>query len=189
MTVNFYYGVMGSGKSTLLLQMLHNLSRAGRGRLYTRLDRAGPGFVASRLGPKAEAVEVSHETDFVRSSEYDFLICDEVQFYTTVQIEQLAVLADRGTEVHAFGLLTDFRSQLFPGSKRLVELADNLVKLHLPVPCWCGALGTQNARVLDGIVVSEGDTVLVGDVGGPGASYVVLCRKHYTTANLGSCDG
>jgi thymidine kinase len=120
----------------------------------------------------------------------DYLICDEAQFYTPAQVEQLARLVDEmGVDVYAFGITADFRTRLFPGSQRLVELADRVDVLQVEALCWCGARGTHNARTVDGVMVVEGEQVVVGDTGGAGATgggtgagqvgYEVLCRRHH----------
>ena len=93
-------------------------------------------------------------------------------------VDELAV------DVYAFGILTDFRTRLFPGSQRLVELADRMQVLQVEALCWCGTRAIHNARTLDGEMTTEGDQVLVGDVssanGEPGTiAYEVLCRRHY----------
>jgi thymidine kinase len=113
----------------------------------------------------------------------DYLICDEAQFYTPGQIEQLAEVVDEfGIDVYAFGITTDFRTKLFPGSARLIELADRVEVLQVAALCWCGRRGTHQARTVDGAIVREGDQVVVGDVDGAGAgqvAYEVLCRDHH----------
>lgn len=186
----FYAGTMDCGKSTLALQTDHNHSSRGRaGIVLTRLDRAGESVLSSRLGLKVPAIEVDESFDirqFVVSAlsaggRVDYVICDEAQFYTADQIEQLAILVDDlGIDVYAFGIMTDFRTRLFPGSMRLVELADRVQLLQVEALCWCGERAIHNARTVDGVMVVEGDQVVVGDTGGDGAvSYEVLCRKHY----------
>jgi thymidine kinase len=111
----------------------------------------------------------------------DYIICDEAQFYERAQIEQLARIVDGlGIDVYAFGILTDFRTSLFPGSARLVELADRVNTLQVEALCWCGSRATHNARTIGGTMVIEGEQVVVGDVA-PGAqvAYEVLCRRHH----------
>ena len=94
----------------------------------------------------------------------DYLIVDEAQFFTAAQIEQLAVLADDAqVDVYAFGIATDFRGRLFPGSARLFELADEVAPLQVEVLCWCGRIGRFNGRVVDGRIAREGATVVVAD--------------------------
>jgi len=188
----FYAGTMDCGKSTLALQTDHNHSSRGRsGLIFTRLDRAGESVLSSRLGLSRPAVEVDDSFDFRRfvvdrlSAGYrvDYIICDESQFYTEEQVEQLARVVDElAIDVFAFGIMTDFRTRLFPGSTRLVELADRVQVLQVEALCWCGSRAIHNARTLDGEMTTEGDQVVVGDVGtsGQGAvAYEVLCRRHY----------
>jgi thymidine kinase len=189
----FYAGTMDCGKSTLALQTDHNHSSRGRtGLVFTRLDRAGESMLSSRLGLAVPAIEVGDNFDFRRhvvdrlsvGARIDYIICDEVQFYTEEQIEQISRLVDElAIDVFAFGILTDFRTRLFPGSRRLVELADRTQVLQVEALCWCGARAIHNARTIDGIMTTEGDQVLVGDVSTGNSSgsvaYEVLCRRHY----------
>jgi thymidine kinase len=186
----FFTGTMDSGKSTLALQMDHNHAVRGRGGvLFTRNDRAGASVLSSRLGLRHPAVEVTDGTDFwddvvqrrTRGERVDYLVCDEAQFYTTAQVEQLAQLVDElGVDVYAFGITADFRTRLFPGAARLIELADRVEVLQVQTLCWCGARATHNARTVDGVMVVEGEQVLVGDTGGAAEiGYEVLCRRHH----------
>ena len=186
----FFSGTMDCGKSTLALQMDHNRSSRGRrGVVFTRDDRAGEGVLSSRLGLSTAAVEVSPGIDvyaFVRAAvledpEIDYVICDEAQFLDPEQVEQFALVVDElKLDVFAFGITTDFRTKLFPGSQRLIELADRLEILQVETVCWCGARATHNARTVDGRMVIEGEQKVVGDVGGQKAvGYEVLCRAHH----------
>ena len=186
----YYCGTMDSGKSTLALQTEHNHSTRGRrGLVYTRQDRAGVGILSSRLGLEAPAIEVTPDLDFHREvvamlshgDRIDFLICDEAQFYEPEQIEQLALIVDNlGIDVFAFGILADFRTRLFPGSSRLVELADRIQALQVEALCWCGARATHNARTVGGQMVVEGEQVVVGDTDSDAViAYEVLCRRHH----------
>ncbi|GAB3753892.1 thymidine kinase [Yimella radicis] len=188
----FFSGTMDCGKSTLALQMEHNHRARGReGLIFTKNDRAGAAVISSRLGLSREAVEVTDELDFwelviaqtAHGREIHYVICDEAQFYEPEQIEQLARVVDEcDIDVYAFGIMADFRTQLFPGSKRLIELADRLQVPQVEALCWCGRGATHNARVVDGHMVIEGEQVVVGDVAGETAhavEYEVLCRRHY----------
>lgn len=186
----YYCGTMDSGKSTLALQTAHNHNSRGRdGILFTNRDRAGSGKISSRLGLTSEAIEVSEDMDLHKfvveqlsaGKRIDFVICDEAQFYTSEQIEQLARVADGlGIDVFAFGILTDFRTRLFPGSARLVELADRVSNLQVEALCWCGERATHNARTVGGVMVTEGEQVVVGDTNSEDAiAYEVLCRRHH----------
>jgi thymidine kinase len=202
--LRFSYGVMSAGKSTLALQVEHTWAEAGRrGVLLTSRDRGGSGVVTSRLGMRRSAWEVGAPTDLeaVLAREVPaggFVVADEVQFYDASDVDVLARCVDeRGVDVACFGLLTDFTGRLFPGSARLVELADVLVPLPLPVLCWCGAPARMNARLVDGVVVREGEQVLLGDtappavdaldghVFGPEVHYQVMCRRHWARGETG----
>jgi len=201
--LRFFHGTMGSGKSTQALQIHHNLRRRGQtGLLLTQLDRSG-GVVSSRLGVQSEATQVRPEMDLeqfvledqlVHSHTIDFLVCDEAQFYEPVQIDQLARLVDvHGVDIWAFGLLTSFQGVLFPGTARLLELADERQELQVEARCWCGARATHNARLVNGVQVYVGDLKVLGDTVVPGSdtqerlelaepevTYELLCRRHWT---------
>lgn len=202
----FFAGTMDCGKSTLALQMDHNRrARGHRGVLFSKLDRAGDDLISSRLGLQRRAVEVGDDFDFwtylvdlaVGGTVVQYLICDEAQFYTPAQVDQLARIVDEmDIDVYAFGITSDFRTQLFPGSKRLIELADRTQVLQVEALCWCGRRATHNARLVDGQMVTEGAQVIVGDVDDAAArespadpghavphsgtvEYEVLCRRHH----------
>jgi thymidine kinase len=173
----FFSGTMDCGKSTLALQIEHNRSARGlAGMIFTRDDRAGEGKLSSRLGLVTDAVEVEDGQDL-----YAYVV-DHPQFLAPEQIDQLArVVDDLGIDVYAFGITTDFRSKLFPGSQRLVELADRVEVLQVEALCWCGARATHNARTVGGVMVVEGAQVVVGDVAHSAdeVGYEVLCRRHH----------
>ena len=186
----YYCGTMDSGKSTLALQTAHNHKSRGRsGLIFTNKDRAGTGVISSRLGLQSEALEVEVDLDIHRlvverlsmGERIDYIICDEAQFYQPIQIDQLAKIVDGlGIDVYAFGILADFRTKLFPGSARLVELADRVNTLQVEALCWCGSRATHNARTVNGVMVTEGEQVVVGDVGkSDEIAYEVLCRRHH----------
>ncbi|WP_263120380.1 thymidine kinase [Cellulomonas sp. RIT-PI-Y] len=191
----FFCGTMDCGKSTLALQMHHNHEARGRdGVLWVRQDRAGEARLSSRLGLSVPANEVRDDTDFwaavvdrrTRGRAVDFLICDEAQFYSPAQVDQLADVVDElKVDVYAFGITTDFRAQLFPGSARMLELADRVESLQVQALCWCGARATHNARTVHGVMVVEGEQVVIGDISDAQApdpdavSYEVLCRRHH----------
>ena len=192
--LQFFTGTMDSGKSTLALQTNHNHAARGRvGRIFTSHDRAGEAVLSSRLGLTHDALEVPPDFDFwqyvvstlTAGGRIDYLICDEAQFYDPAQVEQLARIVDElQIDVFAFGILTDFRTNLFPGSGRLVELADRMNVLQVEALCWCGKRATHNARTENGVMVIEGEVVVVGDVetvDEPPAevAYEVLCRQHH----------
>ncbi len=192
--LQFFTGTMDSGKSTLALQTNYNHAARGRiGRIFTTHDRAGEAVVSSRLGLIHDAIEVDEEFHFWRyvvseltnGKRIDYLICDEAQFYSIGQIDQLAkIVDDLQIDVFAFGILSDFRTQLFDGSRRLVELADRMNMLQVESLCWCGQKATHNARTENGEMVTEGEVIVVGDVEAideepAEVAYEVLCRQHH----------
>ncbi len=184
--LRFSFGTMGSGKSTLALQIHHNLAAGGlNGALCSMLDRRGA-RVSSRLGVSAEAVVIDPSVDMrdvaTNGGEpLDYLVCDEAQFYTPEQIEQLAEVVDSmRLDVFAFGLLTDFRGRLFPGTARLLELADITEEIQCEARCWCGNRATHNARLIDGAQVYEGELLVVDNPEiAPEVSYELRCRAHW----------
>lgn len=186
----FHTGPMDCGKSTMALQLDYIQSAHGRkGRVFSSQDRAGEGVITSRLGLSTAAIEVLPEFDFWRyiigelttGQRVDYIVCDEAQFYSAEQIDRLARIVDElQLDVYAFGILADFRTKLFPGSQRLIELADRVESLPLGPLCWCGSRGTHNARTVDGLMVTEGTQVVVGDTATDGeVRYEVLCRAHH----------
>jgi thymidine kinase len=197
---------MNCGKSTLALQVDHNHSRQGRhGLLVTQGDRSTAPMISSRVGLSREAVEIDAGSDlrqlvrdrWAEGRRVDYLIVDEAQFLTAVQVDQLAELVDDWhVDVYAFGLTTDFRAQLFPGTQRLLEVADDVQRVQVEVLCWCGLPGLLNARIVDGVMVRSGETVVVADTApaepagaqtgsSPAVRYQVLCRRHYVRGVLG----
>jgi thymidine kinase len=211
--LKFFFGPMDCGKSTLALQIDHNNSRQGRrGLLLVRHDRSGRPQISSRIGITREAAEIRDDdlrrlvrAEWAEGRRVDYLIVDEAQFLSPDQVEQLAELADDvQVDVYCFGLATDFRGEMFPGSQRLFELADELKAIQVEVLCWCGVQGRFNARVRAGRVIRAGDTVLVADTvsdteqhrSGTESNgvtdttettvrYQVLCRRHFRLGDLG----
>jgi thymidine kinase len=203
--LTFFHGPMDCGKSTLALQVDHNQRRQGRhGLLLTQGDRSAAPQISSRVGLSRPAIEIEATTDLrllVRNrwadgQRVDYLIVDEAQFLLPRQVDQLAELVDEShVDVYAFGLTTDFRACLFPGTQRLLEGSDVVERIQVEVLCWCGLPGLLNARVVDGAMVRSGETVVVadtappelpGDAGSsPAVRYQVLCRRHYVRGALG----
>ena len=197
--LSYFTGPMDCGKSTLALQFDYTYAAAGRkGQLFTSHDRAGESTISSRLGLARPAIEVTWEFDFwsyvvsqlTSGQRIDYLVCDETQFYSADQIDQLARIVDElQIDVFAVGLLTDFQTRLFPGSQRLVELCDRIEILQVRALCWCGERATHNARTVNGEMVLVGDQVVIADtITAPDAelgeevqqvAYEVLCRRHH----------
>ncbi|MCH2620859.1 MAG: thymidine kinase [Acidimicrobiales bacterium] len=193
-SLRFSFGTMGSGKSTLALQIHHNLSSRGlRGILCSQLDRAG-GKVSSALGVSADAVQVSPGFNLYEfalkeredKGSLDYMICDEAQFYSVDQIEQLARVVDElDAEVYAFGLLTSFQGELFEGTRRLLELSDERIEVQVEARCWCGRRATHNARLVEGEQVYDGDLVVVDDPEDQKVTYELRCRQHWLEGDSG----
>ena len=185
----FFTGPMNCGKSTLALQTDFTETQAGRdGRVFTRNDRAGSATISSRIGLERAAIEVTDELDFwqyvirelTQGRRVDYLICDEAHFYAPQHIDQLARIVDElQLDVYCFAILTDFRTALFPATRRLVELCDRMELLQVRPRCWCGEPATHNARTVNGVMVTEGSQVVVGDTGSAEVAYQVLCRRHH----------
>lgn len=200
--LRFFHGPMDCGKSTLALQVDHNQSRQGRhGLLLTQGDRSAAPQISSRVGLRRAAIDIDGGTDlrllvrdrWAAGDRVDYLIVDEAQFLAGAQVDQLAELVDEfHVDVYAFGLTTDFRTRLFPGTQRLLEVADDVQRVQVEVLCWCGLPGLLNARVVDGVMVRAGETVVVADTApaplpgeDPGVRYQVLCRRHHVRGQLG----
>jgi len=180
---------MSSGKTTLLLQTHFNLNAAfpSQVMLINKHDRCGDNICTSRTGVSELATTICDEDvicDVVEEYEKDkgskikFILADETQFFTVKQIESLVWLADtEGIEVHAFGLLTSYKGELFPSSKRLLELADKSHQIKNHVRCWCGDPATHNALYVNGKRTFSGEDTIVDNE--KLIEYIVVCRKHF----------
>lgn len=189
----FKFGAMGSSKSAQALMTKFNyeeknknvfLMKPSTDNRDDKVDENGNTVaeVKSRIGLSSPAVTIGQNDDIIemylernRSEPVDVIICDECQFLTEKQIEQMKDLADiYDVPVLCFGLRADFRTKLFPGSKRLFEIADSITEIKSV--CRCGRKATVNAR-LDGKgnILTEGSQVMIGG----NESYVGMCYKCY----------
>lgn len=176
----FKYGAMGSSKTAQALITRFNYEEKGM-RVWLikpSVDtRDGANIVRSRIGLFAEAEVITPEEDLLaayrRAGKHDVIIADEAQFFSPAQIDQLRALVDEeDLPVLCFGLRTDFLTHFFPGSQRLMELADSLTELK--TVCACGKKATVNARLDEqGRIVTEGDQFLLGG----NDRYVAMCHK------------
>lgn len=175
----FKYGAMGSSKSAQALITKFNYEELGMKvwLIKPSVDtRDGAEIIKSRIGLEQRAQIILPEDDitekFEEHSDLDVIIADECQFLTPEQIDQLRWLVDeRGIPVLCFGLRTDFLTHLFPGSRRLFEVADSLTEIK--TVCSCGHKATVNARIANGRVVTEGAQVFLGG----NDSYVAMCHR------------
>jgi thymidine kinase len=182
----FYYSAMNAGKSTSLLQSEYNYRERG---MTTRLltaqidQRYGAGRISSRIGLERKADTFTETTDLKAwftafNGHTDCILVDEAQFLTPDQVNQLSDLVDEANvPVLCYGIRSDFLGNLFPGSARLLALADKLSELK--TVCHCGRKAIMVARLDEkGKAISEGDQVVIGG----NDRYVSMCRKHYKDA-------
>lgn len=179
----FKYGAMGSSKSAQALITKYNYEENDMSVWLIKPSadiRDGADILRSRIGLEAKAEIMTPDTDiFARFAESqaekcDVVIVDECQFMTQQQIDQLrAIVNEYAIPVLCFGLRTDFQTKLFPGSMRLMELADVIEEIK--TMCDCGAKATVNARISDGYIVTEGAQVVLGG----NDSYIAMCHRCY----------
>ncbi len=175
----FKYGAMGSSKSAQALITQFNYEEQGMKvwLLKPSVDtRDGVNVVRSRIGLQREAQVIPPECDirafYNNGPHYDVIIADEAQFFTPAQIDQLREIVDEeNIPVLCFGLRTDFLTRFFPGSQRLMELADSITEIK--TVCTCGSKATVNARIDgNGNIVTEGAQVQLGG----NDSYTAMCH-------------
>ena len=181
----FSYAAMNAGKSTILLQASHNYRERGMNTMLLTAkldDRVGEGRIGSRIGLESAATVFdanSDMTSLVAASHADgklaCVMVDEAQFLTDAQVWQLAAIADdMGIPVMCYGLRTDFQGNLFPGSARLLAVADVLREIR--TICHCGRKATMVVRQDgNGQVIREGAQIEIGG----NERYVSLCRRHW----------
>ena len=180
----FKYGAMGSSKTAQALITKYNYEENDLQvwLLKPSADtRDGETVLRSRIGLQSPVEVVGPETDLyrlftdTRRGRCDVIIVDECQFLSEDQIDQLrAVVNDFGIPIMCFGLRTDFRTRLFPGSRRLMEVADTIQEIK--TICDCGAKATVNARIgADGHIITEGAQVFLGG----NDAYIAMCHKCY----------
>ena len=178
----FKYGAMGSSKTAQALITKYNYEENGMKVWLIKPSadtRDGQDILRSRIGLEAKVQVISPEADvydlFVRTQKgvCDAIIADECQFFTPAQIDGLrAIVNDFNIAVICFGLRTDFQTKLFPGSRRLMEIADKFQEIK--TMCDCGVKATVNARIDSaGHIVTEGAQVLLGG----NDSYIAMCHR------------
>jgi len=187
--LRFFHGAMGSGKSLELIRAAYNYRERGRNAFVfsSAIDtRSGLSKITSRTGASIDAVFIHQNEDPLiivlethKNTPIDVILVDEAQFFTPAQIDSFATLAAiHNIPVLAYGLKVDFMGHLFPGSKRLIELAGHIEEM--PTVCHCGKQASMNARVVNGVVIREGETIQIGG----NESYISLCLKHYLLGEI-----
>lgn len=180
----FKYGAMGSSKTAQALITKYNYEENNLRVWLLKPDadtRDGRHILRSRIGLEAEVEVIPPSMDVwdrfrdTRLGRCDVIIVDECQFLTEEQIDQLrAIVNEYGIPVMCFGLRTDFQTRLFPGSRRLMEIADTIQEIK--TICDCGAKATVNARIDgQGHIITQGEQVVLGG----NDSYIAMCHKCY----------
>ena len=179
----FKYGAMGSSKTAQALITKYNYEENDMKvwLLKPSADtRDGVATLRSRIGLEAEVEIATPDANIYdryvaeHMGKCDAVIVDECQFLTPAQIDQLRqIVDDYNVPVMCFGLRTDFQTHLFPGSHRLMELADAIEEIK--TMCDCGAKATVNARINDGYIVTEGAQVVLGG----NDCYIAMCHRCY----------
>ena len=179
----FKYGAMGSSKTAQALITKYNYEENDLNVWLIKPSadtRDGAAILRSRIGLEARVEVIPPEMDVAerylatQHGKCDVIIVDECQFMTAKQIDELrSIVNDYNVPVLCFGLRTDFQTNLFPGSRRLMELADCIEEIK--TMCDCGAKATVNARINDGYIVTEGAQVVLGG----NDSYIAMCHRCY----------
>lgn len=190
----FIQSPMNGSKSALLLMKAHSFEERGIPFVCMKPsidNRDGVDFICSRIGIKRECITIDPDDNIfnivndiitlinkTNTKLPQWILVDECQFFTAKQIEQLSkIVDDLGINVMCYGLRTDFNTHLFEGSKRLLELADDIDEIK--ISCSCGRKAIINARVNDdGYVITDGEQILIGG----NDRYIPLCRKCYNDA-------
>lgn len=186
--ITFYNSVMNSGKSAQLIMKAYNLRKKGKrvGIYKSNIDTRDYGIIKSRAIETSMYAEViDNNLDLLENigeHMFDFIFVDEVNFLTKEQIDSIVEASNRfNIPVYMYGLLTDYRGLLFEGSKRAVEVADNIVEIEHPCE-FCNDKATMHLLKIDGEYVFDGDGVLIGDTN----FYNSVCRSCYIKARKGA---
>lgn len=179
----FKYGAMNSGKSDTLLKTAFNYTERGLTVIIIKpaIDSKGGAKIVTRAGYEKNVDilagdDMNLEKEVLKNNNVAVVLVDESQFLTHEHISQLFHLAKgHDISVICYGLRADFRTEMFPGSKRLFEVADNIEKL--PTMCFCGSQAEFNTRKLNGEYVFRGDQVAID--GEDKVEYDPLCGKCY----------
>ena len=186
--INFYYSAMKGGKTTRIFQLIHDLEENGKTVLLIKpkIDEKGNDCIINRQGQKRKVDILLESEERILSESYidkiiesDYIIVDEVQFLTEQQITELWKINKKiNIPINCFGLRTNFRGELFSGSKALLSLADEIIKMDTNSLCVCGEPAEFNARKINNKFTTSGDEVEI-DQTNKNISYVPLCGKCY----------
>lgn len=195
--LRFRYATMESGKSAEILQVNYNYNKIGKKGilLIPDKDTTSNGMISSRLGISAPALKINQNDNIykiveerMQTENISYLILDESNFITVEQADQLGDIVDYlGVDVLAYGLLTDFKTDLFGGSARLVAIQDELEEISVKSICHCGKKANFNTRVVNGMIAKDGEQILIDPKDGQKHEvyYIPLCRKCYKQEKLG----
>ena len=182
----FKYGAMGSSKTAQALMCKFNYEQKGYKVFLFKSDKdkrmlnsQGKAIVGSRIGLKSDCLEFDSDFDFLEYfkennliQDKNVVIIDECQFLSAKQVNQLKILSF-DIPVLCYGLMTNYKTLLFEGSKRLVEIADSISEIKSV--CRCGRKATVNARIYKGNIVTEGEELQIGG----DESYESMCYRCY----------
>lgn len=188
----FRYGTMGSAKTAMLLTTAYNFEERGMAYLCFKPatdTRETHNVIRSRIGIERECRWIFHDTNLYEELASlqsqggmipGWILVDEAQFLTSQQVDQLAkVVDDFGVNVVCYGLRTDFKTNLFEGSRRLFEIADSIEEVKST--CSCGRKTIVNARIdSKGQILTEGEQVEIGG----NDRYVAVCRRCWTNKRI-----
>jgi len=182
--LHFRYGAMNSGKTTILIQTAYNYEERDQKAEVIKplVDTKGGDTIVTRIGAFRKVDELIAKDDKIIDKLEKYLeianciLVDEAQFLTRSQVDELFYIAKLyDIPVITYGLRTDFRTNAFEGSMRLLELADELEEM--PTICRCGKKARFNARKVNGVFVTEGESVVIDD--GTRVEYESVCGKCY----------
>ena len=182
--LNFRYGAMNSGKTTILIQTAYNYEERGQQVIVIKpkVDTKGSDNVVSRIGASRKVDELIDKEDKIleKCKKYlnsvNCILVDEAQFLTKDQVDELFYITKIfSIPVIAYGLRTDFKTNTFEGSARLLALADDIQEM--PTICRCGTKARFNARKVNGEYVNDGESIVIDDKSD--IEYESLCGKCY----------
>ena len=184
----FYYGAMDSGKTREILRVIYSKRDDDFYPMTIKpsRDTKGDDCITSRDGSfvKVDLLINDEDNIYFEMTKYlienpvDLIIVDEAQFLKSEQIDQLGDIVDElGIDVYCYGLLTDFKGNMFEGSKRLIEISDD--KIEIERECKCGRKKLYNSRILNGFIVLDGEQIGIDGDDSQNYTYVPYCRQCY----------